>query len=230
MKDSSLILEEKADLKRLSGQILWVTSQTRPDLSYETCKMSNSGWVNVHVDGQENPICVNWDHVTEWCEMPYPEEALILTKDQEMAQEVVDAKCEELEKLIENGVFEIVPFNNQKKVSSRWFCSVKYRNGIRKLKVRLVARGFEEDSSNIRTDSPTCNRESLRLVFVIASMKSWKMQSIDISAAFLQGNPIEREVYLRPPSDICSKSEVWRLKKSLYVLNDAPRSWYERVK
>ena len=27
-------------------------------------------WVNVHVDGQENPICVNWDHVTEWCEMP----------------------------------------------------------------------------------------------------------------------------------------------------------------
>ena len=69
--------------------------------------------------------------MTEWCEMPYPEEALILTKDQEMAQEVVDAKAEELEKLIENGVFEIVPFNNQKTVSSR-VCSAKYRNGIRK--------------------------------------------------------------------------------------------------
>ena len=56
------------------------------------------------------------------------------------------------------------------------------------------------------------------------------MQSIDISAAFLQGNPIEQEIYLRPPQDIRSKSEVWHLKRCIYGLNDAPRSWYECVK
>ena len=117
-----------------------------------------------------------------------------------------------------------------KTVSSRWIITEKFKNGVRKIKARLVARGFEEDSSDMRTDSPTCNRESLRLVFVVASINSWKMQSIDISAAFLQGKPIEREIYLRPPQDICSKSEVWHLKRCIYGLNDAPRSWYERVK
>ena len=43
MKNNSLTKEERADLKRLSGQMLWVTSQTRPDLSFETCRMSNIG-------------------------------------------------------------------------------------------------------------------------------------------------------------------------------------------
>ena len=187
-------------------------------------------WLNVHVDGQDDPICVNWDHVSEWCELPYPEQALLLTKDQEMSQEVVDAKNAEFNNMIENNVFEIVPYDNQNTVSSRWIITEKFKNGVRKIKARLVARGFEEDSSDMRTDSPTCNRESLRLVFVVASINSWKMQSIDISAAFLQGKPIEREIYLRPPQDICSKSEVWHLKRCIYGLNDAPRSWYERVK
>ena len=187
-------------------------------------------WLNVHVDGQDDPICVNWDHVSEWCELPYPEQALLLTKDQEMSQDVVDAKNVEVNNMIVNKVFDKVPYDNQITVSSRWIITEKFINGIRKIKARIVARGFEEDSSSLRTDSPTCNRESLRLCFVVASINSWKIQSIDISAAFLQGNPIEREIYLRPPPDICSKSEVWRLRRCIYGLNDAPRSWYERVK
>ena len=35
--------EERKDLRRLSGQMLWVSSQTRPDSSIETCMMSNTG-------------------------------------------------------------------------------------------------------------------------------------------------------------------------------------------
>ena len=42
-KADELNEEEKAELKRLSGQMMWVTSQTRPDLSFETCIMSNAG-------------------------------------------------------------------------------------------------------------------------------------------------------------------------------------------
>lgn len=40
-------------------------------------------WINVHVDSQEEPVCVNWDKVDEWCDLPYPEQALLLTGDQE---------------------------------------------------------------------------------------------------------------------------------------------------
>ena len=97
---------------------------------------------------------VNWDHVSEWCELPYPEQALLLTKDQEMSQEVVDTTNVELNNMIENKVFETVPYGNQNTVSSRWIISTeKFKNGIRKVKAHLVARGFEEDSSSLRTDS-----------------------------------------------------------------------------
>ena len=187
-------------------------------------------WLNVHVDGQDEPSCVNWDHVNTWSELPFPEQALVLTKAQEVSQEVVDAKNVELQKMISNDVFEAVPFANQPTISSRWILTEKFKHGKKKLRARLVARGFEEDSSEMKKDSPTCDRESLRMVFVVGSIMSWKIQSIDISAAFLQGRKLEREIYLRPPSDICPRSEVWRLKRCIYGLNDAPRSWYDRVR
>merc|ERR1711879_536665 len=40
---AELTLKEKAELKRLSGQMMLVTPQTRPDMSFETCVMSNMG-------------------------------------------------------------------------------------------------------------------------------------------------------------------------------------------
>ena len=52
---------------------------------------------------------------------------------------------------------------------------------------------------------------------------------MDISAAFLQGYDIKRNVYLRPPKDIEEPGIIWKLKRCIYVLNDAPRSWYGRV-
>ena len=36
----------------------------------------------------------------------------------------------------------------------------------KKVKARLVARGFKEDSQRLMKNSPTCTRESLRLLFL----------------------------------------------------------------
>ena len=91
-------------------------------------------------------------------------------------------------------------------------------------------RGFEEDSSNMKTDSPTCSKQALRMVFLTAAMKNWELQSIDISSAFLQGNPIQRNVYLQPPKEYREAGKVWKLKRCIYGLNDAPRSWYDRIR
>ena len=41
--NAELNSDEKSELKRLSGQMLWVSSQTRPDMSFDTCLMSNMG-------------------------------------------------------------------------------------------------------------------------------------------------------------------------------------------
>ena len=38
-----LTKEERKQLKGLSGQMLWVTNNTRPDMSFESCVMANAG-------------------------------------------------------------------------------------------------------------------------------------------------------------------------------------------
>ena len=57
----------------------------------------------------------------------------------------------------------------------------------------------------MRTGSPTCSRECFRLHFTVVSCMGWQIHSIDITAAFLQGNELEREIFLRPPPDVSSK-------------------------
>ena len=57
----------------------------------------------------------------------------------------------------------------------------------------------------------------------------WECKSLDVKAAYLQGNPISRELFLRPPPEY-SQGTLWRLNKTVYGLCDAARSWYLRVK
>ena len=40
--DDKLTDKEKKQLRSICGQLLWATSQTRPDVSYESCSVSNS--------------------------------------------------------------------------------------------------------------------------------------------------------------------------------------------
>ena len=191
--------------------------------------------MNVHVTGEEEPRSIDWSQVHNWRNVPYPENVVMMTQDEELTQEVVDAKEKEIKDLIENDVFESVQNENQPTISSRWIITEKFKDGKKIVKARLVARGFEEDSSNFTKDSRTCGRECLCLLFATAATMSWDITAIDITAiditsAFLQGGPIEHEVYLKPPADVCSNETVWHLKRCIYGLNDAPRSWYERVK
>ena len=90
-------------------------------------------------------------------------------------------------------------------------------------------RGFEETENNFRTDSPTCLKESLRIVLTIAASKCWTVNPIDIKAAFLQGKSIDRKVFLKPPKEAGANGKLWLLKKAVYGLTDASCVWYLRV-
>ena len=96
----------------------------------------------------------------------------------------------------------------------RWVITEKFKNREAVTKARLVARGFEEHSLFLRKDSPTCCRETVRLVLAIAVSKGWLPHSLDVKAAFLQGDPIERDVFLRPPREF-SNGKLWKLKKTV---------------
>ena len=188
-------------------------------------------WRNITLDDGSSQ-CVNWEHVEGWeiIENDNPVDNEILLSSQYMElDEVKQAKKKEVDNMIANKVFEVVPYTGQKTVSSKWILTDKVKNNNHVIKARIVAKGFEEDTRLMRTDSPTCSRESLRLIWMTGASMNWKVESIDFTAAFLQGDEIKRDVFLKMPADVCPETHVWKLKRCIYGLNDAPRSWFDKV-
>ena len=142
-----------------------------------------------------------------------------------------EAKCNELQSWKENKVFDEISDDGQKCVSTRWICTLKETKEGIKSKARLVARGFEESQiSHIPKDSPTCSTEALRIILAIMAQNQWKPNSVDIKTAFLQGIPISRNLYIRPPREANASGKIWKLNKCVYGLADASLQWYCRVK
>ena len=141
------------------------------------------------------------------------------------------AKQIEIDNWKENNVFEVSEDTGQKILSSRWVITEKIKDGKKIVKARLVVRGFEEEGESEGIDSPTCKPEVLKIALSIMKMKGWKIRSIDIKTAYLQGDKIEREVFIRPPKDWkTGENQVWKLNKAVYGLKDAARMWFNKVK
>ena len=118
------------------------------------------------------------------------------------------AKDKEIQSWIANNVFEEIPDEGQEAMSMRWVVTEKIKEDKKVVKARLVARGFEEQNV-IRSDSPTCSKENIRLALVIMASNKWELHSIDVKSAFLQGDEIDRTVLLKPPKDVGS-SYLWK--------------------
>ena len=78
------------------------------------------------------------------------------------------------------------------------------------MKACLVALSYEGDSHNLKTNSPTYSREAMRIVILTASVMKSRVESLDFTSVYLQGDKPEREIYifLKPPSNICPESQV----------------------
>ncbi len=185
----------------------------------------NKFWINIEDEnGQLKSL-----NVEQLSDMQIVED-LVLLSCNESDVEVKQAMALEIENWKNHNVFTEVEDEGQTAVSSRWVITEKYKEGVKCVKARLVARGFEEaDIGEIRKDSPTCGKESLRLCLTLFASMNWKINSLDIKAAFLQGNPIEREVYIMPPKEV-QTNKLWKLNKTVYGLADASRTWYLRVR
>ena len=139
------------------------------------------------------------------------------------------AKECEIENWQQNCVYEEVENIGQEAITVRWVVTRKIKNGKSIIKARLVARGFEENTTDLRKDSPTCSKEAVRLALSFASSNQWDCHTLDVKAAYLQGNDIQRDVYLHPPPEY-NNGKLWKLKKTVYGLCDAARHWYLRVR
>ena len=62
-------------------------------------------------------------------------------------------------------------------------------------------------------------------------MMKWSLHQTDVKIAFLNG-VIEEEVYIEQPQGFEVKdigTQVCKLNKAMYGLNQAPRAWYGRI-
>ena len=106
-------------------------------------------------------------------------------------------------------------------------------------KSRLVVPGHADPGlGDYRTDAPTTNPVSVRFIKSLAASRNWIVKIFDVSTAFLSGNPTDREVYVKAPSDGLPATDttdaiqpyaVLQILKSAYGLAEAPRLWYLRA-
>ena len=145
--------------------------------------------------------------------------------------EVLEAKTKELENLKLYETYEIVEDVDQERISMRWVITTKEKHDGQKTacKARLVARGFQE-AEKPPSDSPTTSRDSVKIFMAVSANKGFQLRAIDIRAAFLQAEPLKREVFIQPPKDVAEEGKIWKLLKPIYGLDDASRRFWITVK
>ena len=107
-----------------------------------------------------------------------------------------------------------------------------------KHKARLVIGGHRDpDVHMLQTDAPTINRLSvLTLLQLVASKRAkegWSASAGDIEAAFLNGDPLKRELYLAQPRTGLAglhPEQLLRITKGVFGLPDSPRKWWRRLR
>ena len=147
---------------------------------------------------------------------------------------ILSAMQTEIEKFQSYGVYkEVEDKPHLYKIPSQWVITKKdtHKSGKGQYKARLVCLGNLDRKINIKaTDSPTVDRQTLRMVLSCIANLEWQLKSCDISAAFLQGCDMEREVFMRPPKEFEKPGKIWKLLKPVYGLADAGRLWYRKLR
>nr|GEY55006.1 retrovirus-related Pol polyprotein from transposon TNT 1-94 [Tanacetum cinerariifolium] len=104
---------------------------------------------------------------------------------------------------------------------------------FKRLDSRLVVRGYrqEEGIDNEKSFAPVARMEAIRIFLAYAAHKSFSVFQMDVKTAFLHGS-LKEDVYVCLPEgfiDADHPSYVYKLKKALYGLNQAPRAWYDEL-
>ena len=72
----------------------------------------------------------------------------------------------------------------------------------------------EKDKGSIRSDSPTVAKESIKIALTVAANEKFKVRCGDIKSAYLQGNDMTREVFVKPPEEAEAGNTLWQLVKN----------------
>ena len=88
---------------------------------------------------------------------------------------------------------------------------------------------LEHGKENIRSDSPTASKEAIKLALIIAANEGFPVKSGDIKSAYLQGELMEREVFVKPPKEANVTGKLWLLLQGAYGIVDGGRLFYLKL-
>ncbi|GJW38939.1 retrovirus-related pol polyprotein from transposon TNT 1-94 [Tanacetum coccineum] len=133
-------------------------------------------------------------------------------------------------------VWELVPRPDKVMVITlKWIYKVKLDElrGILKNKARLVARGSRQEEGIDFEESfaLVARLEAIRIILAFAAHMNMVVYQMDVKTAFLNGN-LREEVYVSQPDgfvDPDNPNHIYKLKKALYRLKQAPRVWYDML-
>ncbi|CAI7863781.1 unnamed protein product [Closterium sp. NIES-53] len=141
---------------------------------------------------------------------------------------------EEYDSLLENETWDLCELPLGKKaISSNLIFRHKYGpdGELTRYKSRLVAKGFQQTKRKDFDEifAPVGKGTTLRVMLGTAANRGWRIKQMDITTSFLNGIILE-ELYMQQPEGLDDGSgRVCRLKKAIYGLKHAPRSWYHKV-
>ncbi|GJR92851.1 retrovirus-related pol polyprotein from transposon TNT 1-94 [Tanacetum coccineum] len=100
-------------------------------------------------------------------------------------------------------------------------------------KARLVAKGYRQEEGIDFEESfaPIARLEAVWIFVAYAAHKSFPIYQMDVKTAFLNG-PLKKEVYVNQPDGFVDSNhpeKVYRIRKALYDLKQAPRPWYDEL-
>jgi hypothetical protein len=103
---------------------------------------------------------------------------------------------------------------------------------VDKYKARLIAKGYSQvegiDFGEIF--SLVAKLTYIRFMLSIVVAFDFEVEQMDVKTTFLHGD-LEEEIYMKQPKGFAimgKKALVCKLKKSLYVLKQSPRMWYQK--
>ena len=138
----------------------------------------------------------------------------------------------EMESMYFNSVWTLVDQpNDVKPIGCKWIYKRKrdHAGKVQTFKARLVAKGYtqREGVDYEETFSPVAMLKSIRILLSIATFYDYEIWQMDVKTAFLNGN-LEESIYMSQPEGFIKQDQeqkVCKLKKSIYGLKQASRSW-----
>ena len=147
-----------------------------------------------------------------------------------------DACEDEIKSIVKNKTWELVELPvGAKAIGLKWIFKVKRNSdgSINKYKARLVAKGYIQ-RHGVDFDevfAPVARIETVRFLIAMAASRGWEIHHLDVKTVFLHGD-LKEEVYVSQPEGFVTngkENKVYKLKKALYGLRQAPRAWNEKL-